>query len=607
MARSCIGLLLYALAHACPVPSGSPASPFLVDTAGTVRNCTSFASLQAALLTGSDLPLATIAMRSSAQFPPWTVHNSITLIGEAYTVDITGVISVSGALTLTNLQLLSYLTAELVIDVAGEVAIDTCEMAGFTSLPIHIKGKVSISNSVFRNNARGVFASFGLGGNVYVTDSEFYSNAKGSGAVFYIYPLSGSEAAQCSINHCKFERNGVQGGNSVLFLNDMATNTTANASFAFFECTFKGHPSATFQVTSRVFAFSLSTCQFEGEFQVLIGAFFSTNATFYGLSVNHSIGPLFLLQVSGEFNLINSNFTYIQAGPLLVVRGSGVSTALIHLSQVHLTNISTLNSVTQGNLINAIQATIWLERVTIRDFRADNNGVFLLLDVVLFTQSLVALNGTATGLVVGMMTTTSICMNDTYIEKLNSQGTMAVTLDSSVSLSRISYSGIEGIWQPIQQVYSTNLFTFQMNSQAEVDTLSMKSLHPGFPLFFLRYSNMTLSNSLFSGPLGMALISTLSSRALLRNITLNVPSTRGLFSGIFSAYIEVDNLVLRDLTSVSSLIRLSAGSEVYIKQLSMVNVTSLALSRGFRYKITIDEVRVEKCNIGALVYFSVGV
>ena len=219
--------------------------------------------------------------------------------------------------------------------------------------------------------------------------------------------------------------------------------------------------------------------------------------------------------------------------------------------------------------------------------------MFLLLDAVLFIHYLAALNGTATGLVMGMITTATICMNDTYIEKLRSGGRMAATFDSSASINRISYSGIEGFWQPIQQVYSTNLWAFQRNSEVEVDHLSIKSLHPCYPLFFLRYSNMTLSNSLFSGPLGMALLSALSGRALLRNITLNVPTTRSLFAGGFSTYIEVDNLELRDLTSASTLIGLSAGSEVCIKQLSMVNVTSLTLSRGFRYKITIDEVRGE--------------
>lgn len=600
-------LLLCTLASGCFLSGGRPDGLYLVNTTETEEpgNCTSFPSLEAALLSASSLPTVTISLLSSALLTSWNVSNSVTLLGEGHALNILGSIKVSGSLALKNIELASNVTVERVFNVIGELTMDNCEVNGFVSLPMHAKGKITVSNTFFRNNTKGVFASLFRGGNVTVSRSHFQYNAKTSGAVFYLIPQSGEVMSQYTITNCDFEENGVKGGNSVLFLYDMGTKSTSEAqAISFSECNFKGHPVATFQIASLLSTFSLTYCQFSNETQLLTGTLLNANMTLSHLSVTQSQGPLVVVKLSGGMSLANSNFTYIQTGPLVVVKGTEVSSSLISLSQVFLSNISNSNSITPGNLINALQVTVWLEHVTIKDFSADANGVFFILNAVLFTRHFVAINGSTGGFVVGMITSSTIHMEDTLIDNLSSGGTMTATFACSAYINRITFRGIIGFWQPIQQLYSTNLFGFQRNSTIEVNSLIIDLIYPGFPLIFVRESNMTLSNSVFAGPLGSSLVSILDSRVILRNVTFNVNTARSLFSGGFSSYIDVDELRIRDLVASSRLIGLYAGSQVHIKLLSMSNVTCLTLSRGSQYKMTIDEANIENSNIGALAYFS---
>ena len=114
-----------------------------------------------------------------------------------------------GSLALSRMELKSYISQAFVLQVEGALSLSNCTVRGFVSLPIHVLGQVYVANSIFTANARGVFSSLARGGNVTVTQSQFYHNAMHSGAVFFLYPLTGMEVSQFFISDCVFEGNGV--------------------------------------------------------------------------------------------------------------------------------------------------------------------------------------------------------------------------------------------------------------------------------------------------------------------------------------------------------------------------------------------------------------
>jgi len=113
-----------------------------------------------------------------------------------------------GSLALSRMELKSYISQAFVLQVEA-LSLSNCTVRGFVSLSIHVLGQVYVANSIFTENARGVFSSLARGSNVTVTQSQFYHNAMHSGAVFFLYPLTGMEVSQFFISDCVFEGNGV--------------------------------------------------------------------------------------------------------------------------------------------------------------------------------------------------------------------------------------------------------------------------------------------------------------------------------------------------------------------------------------------------------------
>lgn len=95
--------------------------------------------------------------------------------------------------------------------------------------------------------------------------------------------------------------------------------------------------------------------------------------------------------------------------------------------------------------------------------------------------------------------------------------------------------------------------------------------------------------------------------AILRRVTFNITSARNLMVGLLGVYIVIDDLTLSNCRLTSSLLGLSSDTEVRIEALTLRNVTSIALSKGQHFKLTIGKARIEQGNIGALVDFGIAV
>lgn len=129
-----------------------------------------------------------------------------------------------------------------------------------------------------------------LGGLLTVSNSQFLNNAGTAGAVFLIYPTSGSEETRYLISDCLFEGNG-----SVLLLNDRGVTSFSIQSISFFKCKFTGHLASTFQVTSKLFNLDVSESSFDKETKSVKATLFGTNVTLSKVVVTRSTGPLFVL------------------------------------------------------------------------------------------------------------------------------------------------------------------------------------------------------------------------------------------------------------------------------------------------------------------------
>ena len=601
-------LLLCGAGRACLLSDGSAAAPFYVDESTDRPSdiCAPFPSLISALSATTDLLTATVSLQSPTELPPWTVRTRVSLLGNGHVLQVLGQVSILGHLDLQNLQLTSDVTVNFVLEVLGSLTLENCNFTDFAALPIHAKGRVHVVNSVFRGNAKGVFAALALGGQLTVASSRFLYNAGSSGAVFFIFPISESRASLFRIENCEFEGNGRPGNSSVLSLNDQGINTLPGLqAISFSECTFHSHPAAAFQLTSSFFTLTVENCRFHNETQLVTGAL--TNVTVSQVAVTKSAGPLFVLDLSGIFNLTCSNFTDTGKGPLIVVFGSNVTRSVLYLQFLYLTNITNLDSFVPGALVHAQQATIWLDTVSLTRFQVKNYGIFVLIGSVLFARNLSASNSTADSAVVGIFTLSTIVMNDTHIERLNSKGSMCIVNKSWARISRVRYRNVQGYWEPVLQVHTTNFFLLRDHSHVDIDELDAEMIVAGTPLIYVLASDLTLRNSQLVGPVGMSAIASQSGRVTLSCVVLKVAAARSLVMGLFSASFEFDSLILANLTTTSTLFTLSPGSSVQIKQLRLTNVTSIALSKGKQYRMAISEVCIERSNIGNLAHFAIEV
>jgi len=603
------GLLfaLLSVAVACPVSDGSPELPFYVDSAGTGSpatgsSCAPFASLEATLMSASSLPAATISLLSNISLPAWNFEKEVTLRGNYNVLDLAGAVSVPGVLRIAQAHVISKVEVEFVLDVTGSLLLDSCNVTSFTSLPMHVKGQVSVINSVFRGNVRGVFAAFLLGGSLTIAQSRFVGNAGKSGAVFLLSPASGQGSTQYSISNCVFEGNGAKGLNSVLALNDFGVpSSTGKQTILFARCSFSGHPAPTFQLISKLFSLNIQEGTFENETQIVTGVLAQTNATLSHLAVTKCKGPLFVLQLAGVFNLTSSNFTYIQSGPFVVVAGAGVSLSLVCLTQVRLSYISNNDKAVLGNLVSAKNTAIWMDHVLLANFTAGTVGVFHLFQSELFSKHFSAKNGTAGSSIVGTSLYSGFTMSDTTIESLNSGGAMWLFYQSSVNITRITYRRIVGNYVPSIGIYTTNLFTIWFNSTGVVQGLDFIAVVQGTSLIYVYNSSLIFTNSVVTGPIGMTAFSSNGGTFILRQVAFNITSALIVVRTLAGGVIDIDQLFLRDAVIRSSVAALSSGSSMRIQSLVLSNVTCTALSGGSRFSIALEDVYIENSRIGPLL------
>ena len=600
--------LLCALACACPASDGSEAAPFYVDSGTTVSPapgsvCAPFPSLELAL-TSTSSQTVTIVLHSETVLPEWTVQNAVTLLGNENTLEVRGVVSVHGSLALSHIELRSYISKAFVLQVKGALSIFNCTVRDFVSLPIHVLGQVYIAHSLFRENTRGVFSSLARGSNLTVTQSQFDHNAVNSGAVFFLYPLEGAEASQFFISDCVFQGNGVKGGSSVLALNDLlSAPTTTEQIVSFSHCSYKEHPVALFQLANKQLELVIEDCQFDSESQLITGQLLGANVSVSSVSVTQSEGPLFVLEMSGVLILTASNFTNIGNGPLIVITGSGESSALLCLTQVRVVNITNSNNVIYGNLINGRKVTIWLDHVRLVNFSSTvEDGIFFLIQTALFSRHFTAINGTTVSSIVGMILFSSLSMNDTYFEAVNSLGSMWFFIGCAANFHRIKYRNITGVFNPFAQYYMTNLMTMESGSDVLIDQLDIVLVNDGVPKLYVRSAVMRLSNSVFTGPLGFGILGADYGTIVIRNLTITTttPCSRLVKRSPGSTF-DVDHLVLKNLRVIDYVWTSSPGSAVHIQTMVLINVTSPSVIQGSRFEFIVEEMLIQNSTLKTVV------
>lgn len=591
----------------CPLPDGSAAAPYFVDSASTSRpasgsQCAPFLSLEAALNKALDVP-ATVFLQSAVSMSARNISTAVTLSANANVLDLKGRVLVTGTLAVLRAALNSRLLSEFVLEVTGSLVMDSCNLTSFTSLPLLVQGLVFVTNSRFQGNTRGVFASFALGANLTVTQSWFSGNAQLSGAVLFVSPAGGNGATHYLLADCVFEGNGRKGGNSVLSLYDSGSlNSLQKHTIFFSRCNFKAHPSPTFQLVDKLFVVHIQESHFENETQLLTGTVLGANVTLDQVSVTESAGPLFVLQLTGVFSLTSSNFTDIGSGPLITAVGIGVSSSLLLLSQVYLAHISNRNPNVHGNLLNAQDCSIYLNSVRIEHFSASVIGIFGLYNSVLVSQHFSAKNGSAESSIIGNSLFSVFSMNDTYFEAVNSGGSMWSFFHCSINLTGITYRQISGFLIEALGLQSTNLFVIRSDSEAQIDGLDIVTMAPGTPLFYVYNATLNLSHSAITGPVGLSTLTSNGSVVRLRQVAFNITSAFNMIDAFAGGVIDVDQITLRNTVVTFSLCALSSESTVFIRSLVLNNVTCSAVTSGQHFTVVLQEVRIDNSRIGTLVY-----
>jgi len=503
---------------------------------------------------------------------------------------------------MVDVQVTSVLAGEFVLNVSGSLLLESCNFTSFKSIPVQTRGQVYVENSIFTNNSKGVFSIMQLGGNLTIIQSQFIDNAKITGAVLQIYPASGVEATLISISNCTFQGNGVKGGSSVLALSDFKVNyIVAKQTISFSTCIFRSHPAAVFQISASVFELIVSECSFVSEFQLLTGSMQGINVTMTDLAVEQAQGPLLVLKITGVFSLAHSNFTNIANGPLLTAKGTSLLASLVCLTHIRISNIANSDFSTYSNIINAQKLTIQLLSVHISNFTSKANGLFFLVSSVLTSHNFSALHGSAASSVIGLMVFCTISMRDSYFQNVNSAGTMWFFMRSSATIQGIRFREIQGVWLEIVKVYTTNLLAFQGASQSWVDSMDVVMINNGYPKTFIIDCSLLVTNSVFAGPMGMGLISVDNGNLTMRNITIASTSAHRLINRARGANIDLDQMLLRDLTVQFTVWSISFECIVRIQRLEMNNVTAPSFVKGQHFRMEIQEARIEKSRIDWIV------
>ena len=604
--------LLQMKARACPLADGSASAPFFVDSSSAVlpatgSSCAPYPSLETALTAGQSLARVAISLQSPGSWPLWTVANTVALQGNSNEVDLTGPITITGSLEIDRAILVSSLLADAVLKVTGTLFLVSCVLSHFPSLPILVEGQVTLANSTLSHNAKGVAASLLLSGTLTAVDSHFWYNAGTAGAVFFIYPAGGTGSIQYTLSNCEFQGNGAKAASSVLLLNDLGVATALPQRISFSGCRFKGHPSATFQMTSHISTLEVQDSVFEGEHQILTGRLSMTTVTIAHISVLKCAGPLFALTMSGQFLLSNSSFDSINPGPVVFVTGSSPAVSLVRLASVDVRDIQNLGNTVYGNLVNSRSATIWMTDVHMRNFEGIISGIFSLAQTVLYSLNATFVNGTAPQYGIGQLTACTTVMNSTLFELIYSKGSMFIITASSTAFNQLTYRNIQGFWDPNLNAYTTNFLLFAPQTVAVIDGLVADLVRVGSPILYVYAGKCTISNSRFSGPLGMGLFTVFGGSAVLRSSVYAFTEGRSIAKMLLGGYLEVDVLVLENLALSAPMVTISSQSTAYIRSLVLTNVTAGALSKGQDYKLVIDSAFITRSNVAALVHFSIGV
>jgi len=604
--------LLWRAAWACSLSDGSALAPFFVNETASLPptgdSCAPFPSLQAALSASSSLSAVTISLQSSATFPFWTVSNSLTLLGNFFSLAFEEFVQVEGDLTIREATLTSTFTTEYILSSAGPLNLHHCTVQGFVSPPIVVITQVTVTHSVFVNNTRGVFYSLRIGGSLNLTDSQFLGNAVHSGAVFFVYPSSNPGSTYIRVSDCEFAGNGNIGASSVLALNDKTVSTNRNTVqwISFSRCWFRDSKAATFQLTSMFFDLTVQDCRFEREAQLLTGQS-NRNVTIARVSAMNCAGPLVVLALSGNLSIQSSNFTDTNPGPVVYVTGSQPSASLVYLSELNITNIANPGSTVYGILLNAMSATVWMSDIRLSHFQSAANGLLYLSQTVLYSQGLYCLNGTSSEKVIGQFTASTVVMNATVFDALRSRGSMAICTTSSLTLRQVTFRRIEGFWNENVQVYTTSFLLLMPGSNTYIEALTAELVHPGSTLLYVFEGQCSLSDSRITGPLGMGLFTIMSGNVTVKTTALHFTEGRTLAKLLLGGQIHFDLLQLQDLQFSAPILTLSSQSAAYIDRLVLTNMSAMALSKGENYKVVVGGALIERSSVSSLAHFSIAV
>lgn len=601
---------LLRLVSSCIPADGSSTFPYYVLTSSTTAStagssCDPFPSLVAALAATPNIAFVTIILQSAAAFPAGTTSKTLTIIGNSNLLEIEGTVHIAGVLTISKSEMISTILTEFVFETLGSLILQSCTVRNFVSAPILAAGQVIVMDSTFMDNQKGVFFVLAFGAELNVSETTFIGNKAIAGAVFFVYPASGSGNTHVIVSKCQFQNNTASSGGSVLLANDLdAPANTATHTIAFEECTFRGHVSVTFQILIANFVFDLEKSQFDKETQIVEGTLSMTNVTLSGILVTNCAGPPLSFRMSGVLEVSSSNFTDVSVGPMLSVTGVNTATTLVRVKQVRLLRFTNMGTIVYGNLITALSATLWLEDVELRNFTAAAFGVQYLVNVALFSNRVSIYDGNVVQNVIGLTLLSSFTMNSTLFDSISSYGTMWTISASTGTLTHVMYRNIMGFWDVNFLMYTTNFF-LASESQLAVDGMEAVLVHPGITLMYSLRASVTVANSRFTGPLGLTMMTILGSSVVFTNTTLALTTGRTVFKLLLGGSLDYDNLMLHDMTVLLSVISISSESKVRLRELSLINITSTALCKGQDYELHIGKALVAQSFVHTLVHFSI--
>ena len=606
--------LFWAVTTACPSADGSSQAPFFVDASsavspGTGSSCAPFVSMNETLLQSVHQSSVVISVQSSVSLPPWEVRNSLTLQANLNQVVLTGTVQVYGHLQISEASLTSTSVKGVALNVTGTLVLDHCSVVDCASSVINVLGQVTVTNSVFEGNSQGVFSIVQLGSSLLVSDSKFHSNAGETGAVFFVYPVAGSASTSVLVTDCEFLSNGVKEGYSVLSLNDFGVEETplAAQTFTFSKCQFSNNRVTPLKVAVQLFSLVVESCSFVLETQVLTGSLTGGPLLMSGCSVSRSSGPVVALSMAGTLNITETEFAHIKPGPALYVTGKGTAVSVVYFSHVSISYSDNPGGIVYANLLNSVNTAIWMNHVRVSHFTARSSGIFYLATSIMYSNDLVFLNGSCTQTVFGEISSSTLVMNNTVYDSVNSEGTMAYLALSRVTFTNATYRNIRGFWNPILTVYTTNFFSC-IRGSTRLDGVKAELAVPGTTLFYLKACDLWVTNGDLAGPLGMGVVTCVEdSSARLSNTTFRFTMGRTIAKMPFQGYVEFDLLHLQDLTLELPIISISSASRCYIRSLVLRNVTTLGLVKGHNSQVTIASVHITESSVQALVLTSLSV